>query len=221
MIVPSAMPLKNHYQTLRLSSKASLEEIKRSYRKLAHEFHPDKNKHAASTILFHEIQEAYTILSDSKKRKKYDEEIYFTGLTARKEPEIITTTWILKLAKELRNHMEGMHSYDVNQYALYRYVLLILSDAHIVVIESEGKSELKKMIIQELLTATQKLNYTYYLKMIEKLSLIASDNDSQQMIEQSIDKKTRQNSGSKLLPILVFTIVFILCLLMYFYSKKH
>lgn len=214
------MPLKNHYQTLRLSSKASLGDIKKSYRKLVHEFHPDKNKHAASIVLFHEIQEAYTILSDSKKRKKYDEEIYFTGLTARKEPETITSTWIFKLAKELRNHMEGMHSYDVNQYALYQYVLLILSDAHIAVIESEDKSELKKMIIQELLAATQKLNYTYYMKMIEKLSLIASDNDLQ-MIEQSIDNKRRQNSGSKLLPVLVVAIVFILCVLMYFYSKKH
>lgn len=62
------MALKNHYQTLRLAPTASQEEIKRAFRKLAHQFHPDKNTSISSEAIFREIQEAYSILSDKHKK---------------------------------------------------------------------------------------------------------------------------------------------------------
>ncbi len=64
---------KDYYDVLGLSKSASKEEIKKAYRKLAKEFHPDKNKSQDAESRFKEIQEAYDILSDEQKRSAYDQ----------------------------------------------------------------------------------------------------------------------------------------------------
>src|SRR5438132_4851747 len=63
----------DYYKTLGVDKKASAEEIKKSYRKLARKYHPDRNpddKQAESR--FKEISQAYDVLSDPEKRKQYD-----------------------------------------------------------------------------------------------------------------------------------------------------
>ncbi len=62
----------DHYRTLGVDRKASQEEIKKAYRKLARTHHPDTNKEAGAEERFKEISEAYDILGDPEKRKRYD-----------------------------------------------------------------------------------------------------------------------------------------------------
>ena len=63
---------RDYYQVLGVSRSASDEDIKRAFRKLAMEYHPDRNKDSSAAERFKEINEAYQVLSDSKKRGNYD-----------------------------------------------------------------------------------------------------------------------------------------------------
>lgn len=63
---------RDYYEVLNVDKNATKEDIKNKYRKLALQFHPDRNKNAGAEEKFKEISEAYAVLSDDEKRKKYD-----------------------------------------------------------------------------------------------------------------------------------------------------
>lgn len=65
---------RDYYEVLNVSRSASLEEIKKAYRRLAMQYHPDKNSgNKAAEERFKEISEAYEVLSDHDKRQCYDQ----------------------------------------------------------------------------------------------------------------------------------------------------
>src|SRR4030043_1248038 len=68
------MPVKfqDYYEILGVQRNASDKEIRHAYLKLAKQYHPDKNSSAGAEEKFKKIQEAYEVLKDSEKRKKYD-----------------------------------------------------------------------------------------------------------------------------------------------------
>lgn len=78
--------MKNYYKILGVDEKATQDVIKKSYRKLAKKYHPDANlDNPEAEKHFKEITEAYEVLSDEKKREKYDRDIKSTSKEAWQE----------------------------------------------------------------------------------------------------------------------------------------
>lgn len=67
------MSKRDYYEVLGLSKSASKDEIKKAYRKLSKQYHPDINKAEDLADKFKEIKEAYEVLSDEQKKAHYDQ----------------------------------------------------------------------------------------------------------------------------------------------------
>lgn len=65
--------MRDFYETLGVSKNATADEIKRAYRRLALQYHPDRNKSKEAEEKFKEVTRAYEILSDSQKKQAYDQ----------------------------------------------------------------------------------------------------------------------------------------------------
>src|SRR3954469_20857623 len=69
---------KEYYKTLGVAKDAKADDIKKAYRRLARKYHPDVNPNdKAAEDKFKEVQEAYDVLSDDKKRKVFDRFGYY------------------------------------------------------------------------------------------------------------------------------------------------
>ena len=69
------MKYKNYYAILEVNRKSSDQDIKLNFRRLAKEYHPDKNKEPGAEDKFKDINEAYAVLMDAEKRRKYDRQV--------------------------------------------------------------------------------------------------------------------------------------------------
>jgi curved DNA-binding protein CbpA len=97
------MAEKNYYIILEVSSTATPEEIKTAYRRLAKKYHPDKNTgNKAAEEYFKEIQEAYAVLSNPEKRKKFDQRFFRTASSPQ---------------PQTRTHSGPVYSGNAYQYA--------------------------------------------------------------------------------------------------------
>ena len=76
---------KGYYAILGVPEKASYQEIKRSYRKLARKYHPDRNNSAFAEEMIKKINAAFEVLSDEAKRRQYDR----AGFDSMPEPTVI------------------------------------------------------------------------------------------------------------------------------------
>jgi len=67
------MNKRDYYEVLGVTKGSTKQEIKSAYRKLAKQYHPDRNKEAGAETKFKEVQEAYEVLSDERKKTAYDQ----------------------------------------------------------------------------------------------------------------------------------------------------
>jgi hypothetical protein len=71
--------VKDYYEIMKVGRKATDAEIKKAFRKLANQYHPDKNPSPSAEAIFKELNEAYEILSDPASRLDYDQRLSNPG----------------------------------------------------------------------------------------------------------------------------------------------
>ncbi|ANI88142.1 hypothetical protein A9P82_01730 [Arachidicoccus ginsenosidimutans] len=148
------MQAKNYYQILGVSPTASSAEIKGAYRKLALRFHPDKNVGNTSTnAAFTEINEAYSILSDEKKRAAYHRENFGNFIAKKEDAHLnITPQFICEKIVEIRKSLEHTDPYRMDKPSLLLQLKQLFSAYHLAILKKENNIALNNSIIDETLT---------------------------------------------------------------------
>jgi molecular chaperone DnaJ len=216
-----ALSMKDYYKILGVSPSSTSAEIKKSYRLLAFKYHPDKNPdNSLAEAHFKELQEAYETLSNARKRMAYDDERWLMGMGSKTQyKEAVTPNWLAKIARELNASLALMDTHRMSQRALQAYILLILTDSHLGVLQQHGDKDVNHTITIEILKASTKLEVRY-LDPIEQRLVVLADGDTAILdaIYTTMDARIRKARQEKLLPYIVFAITLILCICMYFYA---
>lgn len=114
-----------------------------------------------------------------------------------------------------------MHSPDINHKVLHDYVMLLLSDIHVAVLEQENDDTLNEEIIKNIALAVKKIDHRLFQNIHQRLSLLTKNNqDMQTHLKEALQRRDKEARHEKWLPYIVFATVLLLCLVMYLYSRK-
>ncbi|MDB5193058.1 MAG: hypothetical protein JWQ96_2621 [Segetibacter sp.] len=215
---------KDYYKILEVSPAATAIEIKKSYRRLALKYHPDKNfGNNIFEAKFKEIQEAYDTLSDDRKRHEYNEKrsrrTYTSTFTNKKPPTPVTPQSILNQTVEFRRKVAVLDPDRMNKVALFQQIELLLSPSNISLLQQLNDRRLSKKMIDEILYCARFLPFVYVEKICFLLTRLAgTDNTLYHKIYQFSRKVKRENYWNKYKVLAAILISITLCIVIYFLS---
>jgi DnaJ-domain-containing protein 1 len=201
--------------------KASTEEIKKSFRRLAHEFHPDKNpSNVFAEARFREIHEAYTILSNEEKRAVYDYERWLSGRFT-KNTIVLTPEYLLQEVHKLNAHIAEVDVYRMNKELLHRYLLFLLANEKVAILRRKANPETLAALIKALMQSAAVLPYYFAIEVLQRLKVVAEEgSEPAQEIGNALKRLMREAQWQRLFPWLALLITLLLCVAMFFFSKK-
>jgi len=168
---------KNYYQVLDIPVNASFSEIKKSYRKLALVFHPDKHPDPIISIpKFNEIKEAYFVLVDPTSRRNYDREFHFQKYQPKQEMLASEADEVLRLCKELWANQKKQDPFRIDQDLLYFQITQLLSSHNIRLLNNKSNPILDQEIIHYLMDCSGVLSLNKKRHLGQTWQLIARDN---------------------------------------------
>lgn len=212
------MHLKDYYAILQLEPSATGLEIKKAYRKLALQYHPDKKQddpYAASQ--FTAIKEAYEVLTDPSKKEYYlQQRWYEQSIGKRRKQDIITPVTLLKQALELERHVSTLDVFRMDKEGLKEYILDLLPGSTIEKLHVFNEPDSIRNIIHTMLKAIQPLPRAYITEIMERLQQLAgNDAIALQEINASSDKAFRKHRRERYSLIIIIAATLILCLLIW------
>ncbi|HWB23905.1 MAG TPA: J domain-containing protein [Chitinophagaceae bacterium] len=215
------MTLKDYYKILEVTPSAPAGEIKRSYRKLAMKYHPDRNHGDVITAsVFGEIVEAYQVLSDPEKRQQYNYERFNTFSAGRDVYPEISTGSLMNDITRLAKAVAASDPFRVNRDAVYFSLLQILSERNIIFIKEQDDIEFKEKLIEKILFCSKLLAPAHLQKITGALFTIAGEDTTVQAgINSFLQSTRRRNAWNSYKVIVVIVITLALCLLMFFLNK--
>ena len=206
------MSLKDYYQILDILPTASLEEIKKAYRKLALQYHPDTaNNEDFDANKFIDIKEAYEVLADTKKRQDYHYKRFYKNY---QQQVAITPEIILQQTNHLAALVSVLDPCRIDYDKLNHQITQTLNANTVKVLKENKNNFIIQKVIQNTLLSTLLLNYQMALP-IHYLLLNLGDNNTA-LITQINQQTTQQKRlfywhKYKLLATVLFVIILCVC----------
>ncbi len=160
------MTNKDYYQILKVHPSASQDAIKKAYRKLALQYHPDKTNDTLAIAYYTDIKEAYEILSDTEKRRQYHYAKFYTNYD---EAIIVTPQSILEQVKKLQKSLYTINQYQIDFDILSFQINQILLPHNILILKELNDNQINQAITSSTLDCLKYLPYKYIHQSIKYL----------------------------------------------------
>ena len=216
--------MKDYYSILECTPMSTRDEIKRNFRRLAQQFHPDKNaENAYATARFHDIKEAYETLTQPAKKNAWLQERWLQQVMNKHVGEVAPLTPYLILGKvlQLEKYMSAADIFRMDQFGMIAKMEDLLSEENRDCLRTFNEPEVNRRIISHLISSARSFPFPLLQGFIEKLELAAGDDQEshQYILQFKKDLKARHKKESYTLP-LILLVTTIICLIIYVAGKQ-
>lgn len=209
--------MKDYYVILECTPLSTVNDIKRNYRKLAQQYHPDKKPNDPyAAAKFQDLKEAYETLTQPARKAAWLNERWLHQVhnTLHAETTPLTPDRILKKLLKLDRELAGVDSFRMDQVSTVKELEKILNDEHLECLKRFNDAEINHTILIHLLACTKPFNYTYLEKVWERLYALADGNTTEKkMIEQVRSEKKKKHIQQQWTAPIVILITILLCLM--------
>ncbi len=175
----------DYYQTLNVSPNATAEEIKKAYRKLALQNHPDVAGDGMDTVgQFQQIKTAYDVLGNIKSRQTHHYKHFYTNY---KTQPIVTANGLAIKAEDLALFTAALDPYRLDHEGLFIQIFHLINTHNLRILLQSNDGILIRSVIINLLKCAQLLPFDRLLSIHQTLLLLA---DKNQELVALINKKT-------------------------------
>lgn len=217
------MLLKDYYGILEIEPSATLPEIKKAFRKLAHQYHPDKNQHDPyANAQFAEVKEAYEVLTNPAKKEYYLQQRWYNQSAGkRKTQDIITPVTVLKQLLELDKFVSTLDVHRMDKQGLADHINHILSGSVIAQLLTFKEPHINQEIILTALRAMEPLNLKQVSSISPGLFKLADEENaaSKKSIAEFLARKTQKEKVEKYQPFILIIIVLAICVLIWLMGR--
>jgi curved DNA-binding protein CbpA len=217
------MQLKDYYKILELEPSATIPEIKKAYRRLAQQYHPDKNStEEYAATYFTEIKEAYEVLTDPSKKEYYLQQRWYQQSLGKKKynSQPVTPPNILKQFLELDKYVSGLDIFRMDKKGLYDHVNDLLSDDTIEQLKKFNEPEINNEVAGIVIRIAGYLQFEQGKAIADKLySLCKGVPVTAQKIDLFLQQLQKKNNWEKYRTGVIIIATIIIALLVYFASR--
>jgi curved DNA-binding protein CbpA len=205
---------EDYYRLLQVHPAATQQEIRKAYRKLAHQYHPDKAVTTAAPEAFALLQKAYATLSNTNSRKNYDLVYFSKRINQAAAADITDPRKLIQLMINLRNRIQTQDASMINSGAVHAELTLILAEEHLLLL-GETNVHFKYQFLDEVQACLRALAYPQSADILQHLKQHCSEDVTPLLTKMRRELRLMHMWNYLKLP-LAFIITITLCLYMYY-----
>ncbi len=211
----------DYYQILQIPPSSDLAAIKSAYRRLAHQYHPDKNDGSKSALAYFElIKEAYETLSNADKKGKYLQERWLAKANGQAfDPPTRTPEHLLAQVLTASDRISKMDVYRMDKEGIRLELGFLLSDEKIAILNDFNEISINNAVVNELLYCTAVLPTNQQIELLKTFRQINSS--FTEIIQNKEEDLTAKAFWENWKPAFVIMIVILLCILIWSTSFKY
>jgi molecular chaperone DnaJ len=212
------MEIKDYYKILAVEPSASIADIKKAYRKLALQYHPDKNNNLYTAALFTEIKEAYEVLTNPLKKQQYLQQRWYNKATGNQATAIIITPInVLKQALVFEKYVAQLDVFRMDKISVYQSLHALTTENIIITLLTFNEPNINHQIIKTLLKPVALLPIKNATFIAKNLMLLSNGHiESQLLINNTINTIDKKQKWQKYQWVLIIIITLFICSIIWF-----
>lgn len=214
--------LKDYYKILEIEPSAGPAEIKKAYRKLAMQYHPDKtNDNPYAAAQYADIKEAYETLVHPGKKQRYLQKRWFQQSIGKKTSyKTITPENIFKQVLELEKYVSRIDHFRFDENSLRQYILYLISNHTIEKLEQYEDKTIQQQIVHHIIQTIKPLHHFNSGDIIIQLKKIAANDPATLTeIENFQHHHLKRKKAERFRLIVILGLTTIITLLIYLASR--